>query len=61
MNGKQAKYYRKQVKKKINKDLEDMARVISNEKLYWRIVYAFRIIFKYHPEPIKFETKIKEK
>lgn len=60
MNGKLAKYTRKQVKKKIKRDLEDMARVLGEERFYWRFVYAIRILFNWHPEPIMFEVKQKD-
>lgn len=55
------KKYRKIAAKKTRKNLEDLAKTLSNEKLYWRIVYALRIILKYHPEPMKFDVKINEK
>ena len=42
--------------KKIRVDMENMARVLSKEKFYWRFVYAMRILFKYHPQEIKFEV-----
>ncbi len=61
MRGSLVKKYRKMTAKKTRKNLEDLAKTLSNEKLYWRIVYALRIIFKYHPEPMKFDVRIKEK
>jgi len=56
MNGTQAKKLRKYTNRKINRDLEDMARVLSKEKFWWRFIYAIRIIFRWHPI-VKFETK----
>ena len=42
--------------KKIRVDMENMARVLSKENFYWRFIYAMRILFKYHPQEIKFEV-----
>lgn len=36
--------------------MEDLARVLSKEKLWWRLIYSIRIIFRWHPE-VKLETK----
>lgn len=60
MSNKIEKRIRKVAAKKARRNLEDLAKTLSNEKLYWRIVYGLRIIFKYHPEPIKFTATIKE-
>ena len=57
MNGRTSKKIRKVVNQKIKADMESMVRVLSKEKLYWRIVMAIRIIFRWHPEEIKFEVK----
>ncbi len=59
MNNKTAKKIRKVMNKKIRVDMENMARVLSKENFYWRFVYAMRILFKYHPEAIKFEVNKK--
>ena len=58
MSGRIDKKIRKQMNKKIRLGLEDLARSLSEVSLYWRLVFAFRIIFKYHPEPIKFVRKL---
>ena len=53
MSGKYSKLIRKTVNKKITADLGQAVRNLSKENLYWRLIYAFRIIFKFHPD-IKF-------
>lgn len=50
------KKIRKEVKKKISADLGQAVRSLGKEKLYWRVVYALRIIFNFHPDP-KFLVK----
>lgn len=60
MRGSLVKKYRKIAAKKTKKNLEDLAKTLSKENVYWRIVYGLRIIFNYHPEPMKFDVKIKE-
>ena len=56
MNGKLSKKIRKSINRKIVADMEDLARTLSEANLYWRMIYAFRIIFRYHPQ-VKFVTK----
>ncbi|HEX2866532.1 MAG TPA: hypothetical protein VHO03_05800 [Ignavibacteriales bacterium] len=56
MNDKLAKKIRKQINRKVRTDMEDLARTLSDARLYWRIVYAFRIVFRWHPE-VKFQSR----
>ena len=43
--------YSKQIRKKISADLGQAVRSLGKEKLYWRVVYALRILFNFHPDP----------
>lgn len=47
MNGRAAKKLRKSVNKKIRYDIDSTLRDLCNASLKYRIVIAFRIMFKY--------------
>lgn len=57
MNGKTAKKIRKVVNGKIRNNMEDLYTTLSKENLYWRFIYAMRILFKLDPKKTKFEVK----
>lgn len=57
MSGKNSKKIRKAINKKVRVDLEDAIKSICKASFYWRLIYAVRIIIKFHPKPISFETK----
>lgn len=46
MNGKLAKKIRKAVNKKINYDYDSLAKTLFKESWWWRLKYAWRIIWK---------------
>lgn len=54
MNAKMSKKIRKTVNRKVVTDMEELAKTLSKAPLYWRIVYAFRLVFRWHPE-VRFE------
>lgn len=56
MNGKLSKKVRKQVNRKIRTDMEDLARTLSAARFWWRVIYAIRIIFNWHPK-VKFVSE----
>ena len=56
MSGKKQKKIRQVMRRLVKNDFEDLSVKLSELRLYWRLVYAIRIIFRYNPK-IKFETK----
>lgn len=57
MNNKTAKKIRKVVNGKIKNNMEDLYGTLSSENLYWRFIYAMRILFKIDPKKIMFMVK----
>jgi hypothetical protein len=56
MSRKMDKKIRRAINKKTRLDMEDLAQTLSEARLYWRIVYAIRLIFKWNPK-VKTITK----
>lgn len=56
MNGKLSKKVRKQINRKVRTDMEDLARTLSEARIWWRFVYAIRIVFNWHPK-VKFTSR----
>lgn len=56
MNGRISKKIHRSINKKVRTDMEDLAKTLSEANLYWRIIYAIRIIFKWNPK-VKFKAK----
>ena len=56
MSGKTDKKIRKSINKKVRTDMEDLAETLSRAPLYWRIIYAIRIIFRWNPK-VKFVSR----
>jgi hypothetical protein len=56
MNNKLSKKIRKSINKKVRSDMEDLARTLSEAQLWWRVIYAVRIILRWHPK-VKFVSR----